>query len=119
MGMAFPLVITWSMAPDTVDYSEWKTGIRAEGTMFGSFSFVQKLASAIAGSLSAAILAATGYVPDGVQSPQALKGISSMMTTIPAVCCVLCMICICFYRLDSKKMEEILADLSDRQCTAE
>ena len=119
MGMAFPLVITWSMAPDTVDYSEWKTGIRAEGTMFGSFSFVQKLASAIAGSLSAAILAATGYVPDGVQSARALKGISSMMTTIPAVCCVLCIIFIYFYRLDSKKMEVILTDLSNRKSTAE
>ena len=118
MGMAFPLVITWSMAPDTVDYSEWKTGIRAEGTMFGSFSFVQKLASAIAGSLSAAILAATGYVPNGVQTSQALNGISSMMSTIPAICCVLCIICIYFYRLDSVKMEKILTDLSNRKSTS-
>lgn len=118
MGMAFPLVITWSMAPDTVDYSEWKTGIRAEGTMFGAFSFIQKFASAIAGSLSALILAATGYVPDGVQNATAIKGILSMMTTIPAVCCVLCIICILFYRLDSGKMETILADLSSRKAKA-
>lgn len=118
MGMAFPLVITWSMAPDTVDYSEWKTGIRAEGTMFGAFSFIQKFASAIAGSLSALILAATGYVPDGVQNATAIKGILSMMTTIPAVCCVLCIICILFYRLDAGKMDAILADLSSRKAKA-
>jgi sugar (glycoside-pentoside-hexuronide) transporter len=110
-GSSIPLVATWSMAPDTVDYCEWKTGIRAEGTTFGAFSFVQKLASAIAGALSAAILAATGYIANTVQTQAALNGINSMMTLIPAACCVICIVIMAFYNLDAKKMETILATL--------
>lgn len=110
-GMSIPLVATWSMAPDTVDYCEYKTGIRAEGTTFGAFSFVQKFASAIAGSLSGAILAVTGYVPNAAQTEKAIFGINCMMTLIPAVCCILCIGCIAFYKLNAKQMEMIIASL--------
>lgn len=117
-GASMPLVVTWSMAPDTVDYCEWKTGIRAEGTTFGAFSFVQKFASAVAGSLSAAILAATGYIANTVQSEAARNGINLMMTLIPAGCCLVCVVLISFYKLDAKKMSAILSSLQTDKTNA-
>ncbi|MDI5454360.1 DUF4427 domain-containing protein, partial [Salmonella enterica subsp. enterica serovar Cerro] len=32
-GTAFVNSLNWALVPDTVDYGEWKTGIRAEGSV--------------------------------------------------------------------------------------
>ena len=93
MAVATPLSATWSMAPDAVDFGEWKMGIRAEGVTFGAFSFVQKFASALAGSL-------------------ALNGILHMLSTIPAVCCAICFAIMLFYGLNTEKMNQIVTELS-------
>ncbi len=29
----------WALVPDTVDYGEWKTGIRAEGSVYTGYTF--------------------------------------------------------------------------------
>jgi len=112
MALATPLSATWSMAPDAVDYGEWKMGIRAEGVSFGAFSFVQKLASALAGSLAGVILTVAGYVANAKQTPQALNGILHMLSTIPAVCCAICFVIMLFYQLNTKKMNDIVTALS-------
>uniref|UniRef100_UPI0019544138 MFS transporter n=1 Tax=Klebsiella aerogenes TaxID=548 RepID=UPI0019544138 len=33
-GTAFVNSLNWALVPDTVDYGEWKTGIRAEGSVY-------------------------------------------------------------------------------------
>jgi glucuronide carrier protein len=63
IGVGFGFAVFWSMLSDTVEFGEWKTGIRAEGGTFSIASFVIKVASAVAGGLLALILARTGYVP--------------------------------------------------------
>lgn len=112
MAVATPLSATWSMAPDAVDFGEWKMGIRAEGVTFGAFSFVQKFASALAGSLAGVILTIAGYVANAQQTPQALNGILHMLSTIPAVCCAICFVIMLFYGLNTEKMNQIVAELS-------
>ena len=114
-----PLAATWSMAPDTVDYGEWKTGIRAEGATFGSFSFVQKFASALAGAMAGFILTAVGYVPNAAQSKATLDGILHMLTTIPAVCNIICIVIIIFYNLSDKKVREIVSETNSKRQLAQ
>ncbi|EDL55297.1 sugar:cation symporter family protein [Vibrio mediterranei AK1] len=53
--------VMWTMAADTVEYSEWKTGLRAEGAVYGYYNFTTKIAMAIGGGLSGFILGAYGY----------------------------------------------------------
>lgn len=118
MALATPLSATWSMAPDTVDYGEWKMGIRAEGVSFGAFSFVQKLASALAGSLAGVILTVVGYVANAQQTPRALDGIMHMLSTIPAACCAVCFVIMLFYQLNTKKMNEIVTALASNPTEA-
>jgi len=111
MALATPLTATWSMAPDAVDYGEWKLGTRAEGVSFGAFSFVQKFASALAGSLAGVIMTLAGYVANAEQTPQALNGIMHMLSTIPGGCCVICFFIMLFYQLNTNKMNEIIGSL--------
>ncbi|STJ83450.1 permease [Escherichia coli] len=41
-GTAFVNSLNWALVPDTVDYGEWKTGIRAEGSVYTGYTFFRK-----------------------------------------------------------------------------
>jgi Na+/melibiose symporter and related transporters len=40
-------VLFWSMLPDTIEYGEWKTGIRTESSLYGFMTFAQKRSNSI------------------------------------------------------------------------
>lgn len=115
LGIGFGMAVFWSMLSDTVEFGEWKTGIRAEGGTYSISSFVIKLASAIAGGLPALILARTGYVPNVEQSEQAQFGILAMMTLIPLLIAFLAIVPLLFYKLDEKMFAQILEELAARK----
>ena len=114
-GAAAGVVLTWSMLADTVEYAEWKTGIRAAGTAFSTFTFTQKLGTALGGSLGAAILAAVGYVPNVEQAARALFGIRCLVSLIPAAGRLLAIAALLFYNLDERLFNRIVADLNERR----
>lgn len=113
LGLAFSLI--WSLISDTVEYSEWQTGIRAEGGIYSLASFMFKLAAAIAGGVPAAILAWTNYIPNVEQTALALGGIRSLMTIIPFVLGIATLIPLYLYRLDEAMFSRILEDLAERK----
>ena len=46
-SMMFCSITQWGMLPDTVEYGQWKTGVRSEGIPFAFFSFMQKSGMAL------------------------------------------------------------------------
>ena len=54
--------VSWSLMGDAIDYNEWKTGSREEGTVYSLHSFFRKLAQGLGPSLVLVIMAALGYV---------------------------------------------------------
>ena len=54
----------WSMLPDTVEYGEWRTGVRAESLVFGFAIFCQKTALGLAAGLLGVALDFVGFVPN-------------------------------------------------------
>ena len=38
--------VSWALMADAIDYNEWKTGKREEGTVYSLHSFFRKLAQA-------------------------------------------------------------------------
>ncbi len=62
-GTAFVNSLNWALVPDTVDYGEWKTGIRAEGSVYTGYTFFRKISAALAGFLPGIMLTQIGYVP--------------------------------------------------------
>lgn len=113
MGLSRPLL--WAMVPDTVEYGEWKTGLRAEGLIYSSFIFTQKVGMAIGGALSGIILASTGYVANATQTPEALHGILFSVTIIPVIASVIGIIAMIFHKLDSTKYANIVAEIEARK----
>ncbi|MBN1572401.1 MAG: MFS transporter [Deltaproteobacteria bacterium] len=82
-GMATNWLSAWSMVPDTIEYSEWKTGIRREGVIYGAFLFGQKLPVAIAAFIAGQTLKFVEFVPNVAQTPEALLGIKALLTLVP------------------------------------
>lgn len=116
VGFAMVGTLGWSMVPDTVEYGEYKTGVRTEGIIYSVFSFSQKLATAIAGLLVAAVLELTGYVADvPMQSAETLNGILSTLTIIPITLVMISAVAVHFYKIDRSFFLEIQEKLNCKE----
>ena len=115
LGSGMTMVLIWSMVADTVEYGEWKTGMRGEGIILASFQFVIKLSSAVGGAIQGAILVATGYIANAVQPPSVQFGFLSMIALFPIIAGVIAIITLLFYRLDDRQFKTILAEIEARR----
>ncbi|HWQ31048.1 MAG TPA: MFS transporter [Negativicutes bacterium] len=113
-----PSVFESAMIADTIEYAEWKTGVRAEGIVFSTQTFMAKFAGALSGGLAGLIFTIIGYVPNAVQTQRALKGLHAMMTVIPAAAVLAGLVPILFYTLTEKKHGEIVRELEARRQSA-
>ncbi len=62
LGLGIYSTVSWAMMGDAIDYNEWKTGTREEGTVYSLHSFFRKLAQGIGPSLVLIVMVALGYV---------------------------------------------------------
>ncbi len=62
LGLGIYSTVSWAMMGDAIDYNEWKTGKREEGTVYSLHSFFRKLAQGVGPSLVLVIMVALGYV---------------------------------------------------------
>ena len=62
LGLGIYSTVSWAMMGDAIDYNEWKTGKREEGTVYSLHSFFRKLAQGIGPSLVLVVMVAFGYV---------------------------------------------------------
>ncbi|MBQ7034452.1 MAG: MFS transporter, partial [Clostridia bacterium] len=62
LGMGIYSTVSWAMMGDAIDYNEWKTGKREEGTVYSLHSFFRKLAQGVGPALVLVVMVALGYV---------------------------------------------------------
>ena len=118
---AFTMLI-WALVSDCLDYSEWKTGLRSDGSMYSLYTFSRKIGSTIASTGIAAGLSLVGYVSGEniVQTAEAVKGIYYLCNAIPTLCYALCLIGIgLIFNLDKKKTDIMYAEMAERRAAAE
>jgi sugar (glycoside-pentoside-hexuronide) transporter len=114
IGGGFAMVMNWSMIADTVEYGEWKTGMRGEGIIYSSMTFISKLAAAIGGILSGTLLSMAGYVPNQAQSPAVLSTILNMLALYPIITGIIGICLMIFYKLDDKTFNQIVKEIRER-----
>ncbi len=103
----------WAMLPDTVEYGEWKSGVRAEAILFGLGLFFLKLSLGLGSFILGLLLEYIGYTPNVGQSPEALEGIHAIATLGIAVSGLGIVLTMWFYPLTSELHGQILEELSD------
>ena len=80
----------WGLVAESIDYNEYLTGKRNEGTIYGFFSLSRRIGSTIANSASVLIISAIGYdaalTNAGLdQSDATIMGIKLMVVGFPMV----------------------------------
>ena len=114
---AFTMLI-WALVSDCLDYSEWKTGFRSDGSMYSMYTFSRKIGSTIASSGLAFSLGLVGYVSgeNVVQTAEAVKGIYYVCNAIPTICYGLILVGIgLIFNLDKKKTDQMYAEMAAKR----
>ncbi|MEO0472641.1 MAG: MFS transporter [Bacteroidota bacterium] len=105
---------SWAMPADTVDYGEYKTGVRAEGVSYGVYGFFLKLGIGVGLWMSGVGLEMSGYVANAVQSVESIEGIRLLISLAPMCFIALAMFCMLFYTISAKRHTEIQVALEEK-----
>jgi sugar (glycoside-pentoside-hexuronide) transporter len=106
------MTMMYGMVPDTTEYGEWKTGTRAAGFISAFITFALKVGMAIGISSIGFLLAGMGYQAGQAQSSETLSSINMLTNLLPGVGAIVGAIVFMFYRLNRKKYNEILDQVS-------
>ena len=95
------VAMQWGLVAESIDYNEYLTGKRNEGTIYGFFSLSRRVGSTIANSLSVILIAAIGYdatlTAQGLlQAESTMAGIKAMVVGFPAVAALGSFFCFTF-----------------------
>ena len=114
-GMGIYTCVSWAFMADAIDYNEWKTGKREEGTVYSLHSFFRKLAQGVGPSVVLLLMGALGYVSELGTEGQSLATAYNMCWLVAALYCfsgVLMFVAIKFiYNLDKKTLAQMNKDL--------
>ena len=108
-------VLFWSMLPDTIEYGEWKTGIRTESSLYGFMTFAQKGAIAFAAVILGTILTKIGFEPNEIQKEQTLESLKNLMSLIPLVGVFISFVLVYFYPIDREFHKKLINDINLRK----
>ncbi len=121
------------MTSDIVDYQEWKTGKRTEGTQFAILSMANKLSNALSVAVGIFLIGAIGFSASKASGiiETAPDTISSYITDdmqnkawiiyflIPGLCMLASSIPMFFYKIDEKTKKQMREELAERRAAEE
>jgi sugar (glycoside-pentoside-hexuronide) transporter len=112
IAMAMP----FSLLSDSVDYGEWKSGVRAAGllTAIGA-AFCLKAGSGLGSAIPAWILSHCGYIPNVAQTARSLHGIEASSIWLPAISYTAAIIPVLFYHRYERMEAAIQYELQERR----
>ena len=101
---------------DSIDYGEWKTGVRSDALVMSANSFGTKIGQGLGTASIAFMLDAMGYDETlAVQTESCVNGIHWLATLLPLIMYgVLIVLMLVIYRYE-KKMPAIRAELAARR----
>lgn len=115
IGNAGVSACQFAMVTDTIEYGEWKTGIRTEGLVNSAASFGQKIGNGLSVLILSIILNIGGYVGTAAtQTAGAIMSIKAAYIYVPILLTAVQFLILLFYKLD-KEYPAILADLEKRR----
>ena len=99
----------------TVEYGQWKTGVRQEGMIMSANSSGSKCGTALGTALCGWVLAWAGYNGAAeVQTASALTGIKIVYVYLPVILNILSAVILSFYKLE-KEYSTIVKELEERK----
>lgn len=121
LGMGIYSTVSWAMMGDAIDYNEWKTGKREEGTVYALHSFFRKLAQGVGPALALVVMTALGYVGanEGQQTAEVAMNMRYLVPGLYLLSAVMQFVGLSLvYNLDKKNLATMNAELDARRGVA-
>jgi glucuronide carrier protein len=116
LGLGMINTLIFAFQPDTVDYGEWKTGVRAEGGSYSVLSFTRKAGQGVGGAVAAYTIGLGGYVSGAAsQSGAALTSIRVAAGAIPAAVMLAAAAVMLLYPLSERALRGMVAEIAERR----
>ena len=108
-----------SVQGDVIDYDEYRTGERKEGSYFAAWNFTYKSAMGVMLLLTGFVLQFAGFVPNEPQTMQVQLAMVSLYGLLPLVCYLIGAALFSRFKLDETAHREIRAALDARSLGSE
>jgi glucuronide carrier protein len=121
LGLGFGVINTliFVFQADTVDFGEWRSGVRAEGGSYAVLSFTRKAGQGVGGAAAAFTIGLGGYVSDAAtQSDAALASIRVAAGIVPAIAVAAAAAIMLAYPLTDERFREIVREIAARRAAA-
>ena len=117
LGYQYFNFMLWAFVTDVIDYQEYRTEMREDGTVYSVYSFMRKVGQAIAGAIGGVALGAAGYVAQAPkQTAEVAANIRNLATLIPAVSYLIVFLILAFaYPMTKEALTEVQAELERRR----
>ena len=80
------VIFQWGLVGEAIDYNEYVTGKRTEGSIYGTFNLTRRIGNTIGTSSALAMLALTGYVSGAAtQTASVIFGIKVLCVLLPGI----------------------------------
>ncbi|MHA1745760.1 MAG: MFS transporter [Promethearchaeota archaeon] len=109
-GTGFLMSISYAMVSDSIDYGEWKSGVRQEGTIYSIHSFFRKAAQGLGPAMVLVLMVWLGYdeTLGAAQTPQTALNMRYLYAALSLLTGVLAWVSIKFvYNIDQNMLKEI------------
>jgi GPH family glycoside/pentoside/hexuronide:cation symporter len=119
--------ITALLLADSIEYVEWKTGVRTEGITYAVVKFVGKISAALTSALTMLMLSMVHYNPKAMEAtqkagisiaatyPKVLHMLFILMTLTMTVAFILQLIPMLFYKFEGAFQKRVLDELKERR----
>ena len=119
-GLGIINTLIFAFQADTVDYGEWKSGVRAEGSSYAILSFTRKAGQGVGGAAAAYTIGLGGYVSGATsQTDGAVTAIRVAAGVVPAVVIVGATAVMLTYPLTEKVLRSLVAEMAQRRAGVE
>lgn len=82
-------MMQWGMLSEAIEYNEYLTGKRTEGSINGTFNMLRRLGQGLGASFGVAMLGMIGYNTSvSIQSSSTILGIKVLCLLFPAICAI-------------------------------
>ena len=113
-ALSCSIMIPQSIKADVIDYDEFVSGERKEGSYFAAWNFSQKIATASAIALSGVVLQWAGYEANSVQGESSAEAIRLLFSGVPLALHLVAITVLLRFRLNESAHREIRAELDRR-----
>ena len=119
VGLTVFTMLVWALVTEAIDYQEFKSGERSDGTIYSVYTFSRKIGSAVTASVATGLIGAAGFVAGAeTQAAEFGENIRKLITALPLFGSIIILVSIVFiYPLNKKQSAAMYETLRNKRET--